>query len=294
MCESWKSLRNKSHLCRFAEYIFFRQSVRCIAHTLTRHEKSVVSLCSIIHIHGIFIRESQRLFTQYIRTVIQRHNRVASGNFVFNQGTDDSVSATSGDIVYLPSNVSYVSDWVGSARGSYITLHFVLDEFYVKFPSYICIAKHDKDGLFLKAFYRMLTIWQQGKPGYELETLAQFYNFIHILYLDYMSVQLKEKHSKIYKGILYLENNYTDDVSISELAEMCYLSESTFRRLFLDYKKMPPITYRNYLRMKKAYTLIKTGEYTVTEAASAVNIPDLCYFNRLFKKYFGISLSKIM
>lgn len=219
---------------------------------------------------------------------------VTSGIFVFNQGTDDSVSATAGDIVYLPSNVSYVSDWVGSARGSYITLHFVLDEFYVKFPSYICIAKHDKDGLFLKAFDRMLTIWQQGKPGYELETLAQFYNFIYILYLDYMSVQLKEKHSKIYKGILYLENNYTDDVSISELAEMCYLSESTFRRLFFDYKKMPPITYRNYLRMKKAYTLIKTGEYTVTEAASAVNIPDLCYFNRLFKKYFGISPSKIM
>ena len=25
----------------------------------------------------------------------------------------------------------------------------------------------------------------------------------------------------------------------------------------------------------------------MTEAASAVNIPDLCYFNRLFKKYFG-------
>ncbi len=129
----------------------------------------------------------------------------------------------------------------------------------------------------------MCAIWQQGKPGYEPETLEKFFDFIHILYLDYMSIQLKEKYSKIYKGILYIENNYTKDISVPFLADLCYLSESTFRRLFYGYKKMPPITYRNYLRIKKAYTLIKTGEYTVTEAAEAVNIPDLCYFNRLFK-----------
>ena len=218
---------------------------------------------------------------------------VVSGTLVFNRGTEDCVRVQSGDIAYLPNNISYVSDWVGDDIGSYIALHFLLDEFYVNLPPYICIAAHDKSGIYLETFKRMYTIWQQGKPGYELETLGNFFNFIHILYLDYISIQLKEKYSKIYKGILYLENNYTEDISVSFLAELCYLSESTFRRLFYDYKKMPPITYRNYLRIKKAHTLIKTGEYTVTEAATAVNIPDLCYFNRLFKKYYNISPSKI-
>lgn len=218
---------------------------------------------------------------------------VVSGTLIFNRGTDNCVCVQSGDIAYLPNNISYVSDWVGEDTGSYIALHFLLDEFYVKLPPYICVAAHDKDSIYLELFKRMYAIWQQGKPGYELETLEKFFDFIHILYLDYMSIQLKEKYSKIYKGILYIENNYTKDISVPFLADLCYLSESTFRRLFYGYKKMPPITYKNYLRIKKAYTLIKTGEYTVTEAAEAVNIPDLCYFNRLFKKYYKVSPSKI-
>lgn len=68
---------------------------------------------------------------------------------------------------------------------------------------------------------------------------------------------------------------------------MCNISESTFRRLFREYKKMSPVTYKNYLRIRRARELLLTGEYNVTEAAEAVNLSDLCYFCKLFKRFLG-------
>ncbi|UKI38466.1 MAG: AraC family transcriptional regulator [Clostridiales bacterium] len=42
------------------------------------------------------------------------------------------------------------------------------------------------------------------------------------------------------------------DISVGDLAKMCSTSEGNFRRLFKKYKNMSPITYRNYLRIKKS------------------------------------------
>ena len=54
---------------------------------------------------------------------------------------------------------------------------------------------------------------------------------------------------------------------------------------FKKYKKMSPITYKNYLRIIKAADLLKSGEYSVKEAAYAVSLPDICYFYKLFVRF---------
>ena len=90
-------------------------------------------------------------------------------------------------------------------------------------------------------------------------------------------------------GILYLENNYLQDVTVSELAKMCNTSESNFRRLFKKYKKMSPVTYKNYLKIKKSCDLLRSGEYSIAEAADAVNIPDICYFYKLFIRFMNVT-----
>ena len=100
---------------------------------------------------------------------------------------------------------------------------------------------------------------------------------------------LKEKHQSIAKGIIYLESHYLDNTSIDEIAKMCNISPTCFRRLFKEYSPYPPIQYRNILRIKKAQELLRTGEYSVLDVADAVNIPDVCYFSKLFKKITGLS-----
>ena len=54
---------------------------------------------------------------------------------------------------------------------------------------------------------------------------------------------------------------------------------------------MTPVEYRNKLRMQKAVTLLKTGAYTVGEAAEAIGMSDLKYFSKLFKRHTGVTPS---
>jgi len=70
---------------------------------------------------------------------------------------------------------------------------------------------------------------------------------------------------------------------------VCFLSPASFRRLFLECKGMSPGEYRNRLRIRRASELLKTGAYTVSEAAEQVGIGDIKYFGKLFKRYTGLT-----
>jgi len=218
---------------------------------------------------------------------------IVEGSMVFNENTRDTVIAKAGDIVFLPCDVEYESRWGNEQNGRYISINFMSDIPYLSFPDSICIAASDKIGIFLEMFENAYSIWTKGAIGYKFETLAYIYKIIYHLFLDSTYKKLKLKENVIYKGIFYLENHYLEEVTVKELAEMCNISESSFRRYFKRYKNMSPVTYRNYLRMKKAREIIQSGEYTVSEVAGMVGIPDICYFQRLFKKIFGVSPGSI-
>lgn len=211
---------------------------------------------------------------------------VVQGEIIFNKNSADMICASKGSIIYLPNNITYKSEWSKEQNGKFISVNFILNEFYVKLPDKICIAAFDTDGIYLDIFTHAYDVWLKGAPGYKLEILSEIYRILYSLFVDLTYRRIKSKHRAIYKGILYIENHYLEEIQTAELAAMCHTSETNFRRLFKEYKKMSPITYKNYLKVKKASELLRTGEYTVTEAANSVNIPDICYFYKLFKKFF--------
>lgn len=211
---------------------------------------------------------------------------VMQGTIIFDRNTDHMVTAPVGSIVYLPYDVTYVSEWDSSINGQYISINFIRQEFNFELPNRICIAATDNNKSYLELFTSAYDIWEKGAVGYQLELLSYIYKLLYYLFRDSTYFGYKKSYQIIYKGIFFLENHYIEDVTVEELAQLCNLSPSSFRRYFKSYSSMSPITYRNYLRIQKAKELLLTGEYTVTEAAHAVNIPDLCYFNKLFRKYY--------
>lgn len=219
---------------------------------------------------------------------------VVSGEIIFNKNTDDELHAPAGSVIYLPNDVSYHSEWSIEDKCLSISFNFILDETYVRLPDKICIAATDTNGLYLDLFNQAYNIWQKGAIGYKLETLSVFYKLLNHLYVDLKCEEISVKHKSISKGILYIENHYLEDFDVGAIAEMCNTSESNFRRLFKKYIKMSPITYKNYLRIKKAQELLRTGEYTVTEVAAEVNISDICYFNKLFKRFSDVTPHKLI
>lgn len=219
---------------------------------------------------------------------------VVSGETIFDRGLETELTAAAGTIVFLPSDVDYVSEWIPGVEGLYINFTFMPNDFYLTLPNRMCIAAFDGDGSYLEIFSQALHTWNAGAPGYKLEVLSELYKILHKLFVDSTATQIKNSYRNIYKGILYIENHYLEEIDVRDVAQMCHLSESRFRKYFKEYKKMSPITYRNFLRIKRAKELLESGEYNVTEAAAAVNVPDVCYFYRLFQKFYQVAPGTVL
>lgn len=210
---------------------------------------------------------------------------VTGGTFAIRQKNEHEIIAKKGDMLYLPSDCEYTSKWSDKDRG-YFSVNFVLNDqnnTEILFSDKICLLKKDTEGIYLSRFEEIDSLWIQAMPGYKLRCKAKFYDMLYLL----LNESIKEYHKSIEKGIMYLESHYLENTSIDYIAKLCNISPSGFRRLFKDYSSLSPVSYRNMLRIKKAQELLKSGEHTVQSAAEAVNIPDVYYFSRLFKKTTG-------
>ncbi len=220
---------------------------------------------------------------------------IVKGKIVFNDGTDKKQEFSAGDIIYLPYNVTYTSYWDTAESGKFLSInaeHRDRNGNLVTLSDDITHVLFDKKQEFFNLFTEIHKKWISGSFGYQLETRALYYNILFRLSVGNEHNILKSSRNNIYKAIIYLENNYLSDVTALDLAEMINVKECMFRRSFKAEKGMSPVKYRNMLRMKKAYEMLTSGEYSVLETAMITNFDDTSYFSRLFKKQFGISPSE--
>lgn len=222
---------------------------------------------------------------------------IKKGSMTFSLSEKDSpyLTAPAGAILYLPCDCEYYSEWEKGEVGEYETVLFTLwnDNEHIELSDKVSLFVPAEENCFEESFSDLKNIWLTGAPGYRLEFKARVYLLLKNIALMKLKKEVKAKYRSIYKGIMHIENNYLSETGVEELAGMCHVSTSTFRRLFVEYKGETPVKYRNLLRLKKAEELLKSGEYTVSEAAEACAIPDTAYFSKLFKKVMGCSPSEI-
>ena len=103
----------------------------------------------------------------------------------------------------------------------------------------------------------------------------------------------RKKFSCIRKGIDLLEQD--SDLSITEIAEQCGVSECYFRRLFQEYSGESPMNFRQKHRIEKSKQLLLSDEhYTVGEIAEMLGFSDIYHFSQTFKKLCGISPNRYL
>lgn len=98
-----------------------------------------------------------------------------------------------------------------------------------------------------------------------------------------------DAREEVRRALRYLEEHYPERVSIADVAAFVGLSEPYLCQVFKADTGSTILTRLNEIRMAKAYELLASGRYLVKQAAIEVGIPDPFYFNRLFKKRFGIA-----
>lgn len=94
---------------------------------------------------------------------------------------------------------------------------------------------------------------------------------------------------RISAALEYISNRYMEDIKLQTLARCCNLSETHFRRLFVEYMNMTPIEYINLVRIQQAQELIRRKQWSMEEIAERVGYTAVSTFNRNFKKIIGTS-----
>jgi len=78
-------------------------------------------------------------------------------------------------------------------------------------------------------------------------------------------------------------------LSIEEMASACNMSQSHFRKIFLEIMNESPKNYFDRLQMEKAAEMILSTDLSLSEIAFKIGIEEASTFYRKFTKYYGYS-----
>ncbi len=119
-----------------------------------------------------------------------------------------------------------------------------------------------------------------------LETLGQMINCYADDHPPESSVSNEKFVVKILKA--YIEEHYSEDISLTELSQLTNLSRFHLVRVFRHGVGMPPHAYLRQVRIRHAKRLLEVGE-SVVDVAQATGFVDQSHLTRWFKRFWGIT-----
>lgn len=123
-------------------------------------------------------------------------------------------------------------------------------------------------------------------PGYRVMASGLFMQLAVYLSRCYSSVTEDDTHGllRIGDAIAHIETNYTENITLDELAEKSHLSKRHFQRIFRDCIGRSPIDHLMHVRIQKASELLRFTERSITDIAFDCGFQDSNYFTRCFRK----------
>ena len=102
------------------------------------------------------------------------------------------------------------------------------------------------------------------------------------LFSDNLSLKVK----------LYIEDNFSKQITSERLAMIAKCSPSHLRATFKQAYGEPPIKYLNKIRVEHAKKMLSSGVFTINEIATSCGFQNIYYFSRVFKQITGVSPGK--
>ena len=125
------------------------------------------------------------------------------------------------------------------------------------------------------------------------QKISDCYLKILLLYLSNQALN-KHMHTSVsYQGYIkchnYINDNFSNILSLQDIADECYMDKVYICRLFKKYTKTSPMAYVTSLKMNKAALLLIHTDKSIKQISRMLNFENQYYFSRTFKKTYGIS-----
>ena len=87
--------------------------------------------------------------------------------------------------------------------------------------------------------------------------------------------------------MVYVHENYSQPLSVDQLADSVHISKRSCFRIFQDHLHMTPVEYIREYRLQRACQMLKRCDLPITQIAYASGLGSSSYFGKLFRERFG-------
>ena len=157
---------------------------------------------------------------------------------------------------------------------------------------HLITPKHPAYASLREIFYQINSLYDEAVSGYELAIKSLLLQVFFLL-LQYSkrtgSPDTGTPSDKLKNVLDYIEQHFAEEISISELAKLCYFSNYHFMRFFKKHMNMTCVEYINNLRLEKSIELFEQGNTSILDVSLYVGFHNLSYFHRTFKKKYHMT-----
>lgn len=115
--------------------------------------------------------------------------------------------------------------------------------------------------------------------------------FTHMSECEISSV-IKNEHAlqiRMQKMLSFINDNYSKDITLSDIAGAASISKSEASRCFQSYLATSPVSYLLNYRIQKAMQLLRSTEMTVEAVSMECRFGSSAYFCKLFRARTGLT-----
>lgn len=132
----------------------------------------------------------------------------------------------------------------------------------------------------------------ENEKGYELR-LRERLSEIWLKIMELAEEQTKEKkayrksNDRIKGMMIYIQEHYFEKITVTQLADIAYLSERECYRVFQECLHMTPNDYMRNYRLQMACQMLIKEDMKLTEISHACGLGTGSYFGKIFKESIG-------
>ncbi len=134
------------------------------------------------------------------------------------------------------------------------------------------------------------------KNAYEIIVRSHIMRIIGLLYRENILSDGEQIFStatvqKILPTLIYVNQNYSEDINLLKISYMLGFDRSYFCRIFKSVIGARFTEYLNFVRICKPEKKLSSTDESILYISSSVGFSSVSYFNRTFKKYKNCSPS---
>lgn len=210
---------------------------------------------------------------------------VKINNNIYTQKTGDCFFLSPGvPHEYYPAGSEWKTAWM-VFRGN--TLSAVMRS--LGYPDYLLYESFDEE-TFLQLFSELYESAQDSLSGGEACSLL-IYRIVLMMSSNFFENQnvRVSKREVIEAAVKFMDENFGNDISLEQLAEVSGVSKQHLCRCFKARMGMRPMEYLARRRLSEAKKLLVNTDRSILDIAGTVGYHGVTYFGMVFRRYEGMT-----